>query len=79
VLVITPEPNANRILDLVGAAPGFGPTWASGAGRLPNQAGVVYKVLGRTRQDVQAQVRKIWEITRREVLGVDIPPESPWG
>jgi urease accessory protein len=79
VLVITPKPNADRILDLVGAVPAFGPTWASGGGRLPNHAGIVYKVLGRRRQDVEAKVRKVWEITRREVLGVAIPPTPLWG
>jgi urease accessory protein len=79
VLVITPEPKADRILELVGAEPGFGHTWAASAGRLPNQAGVVYKVLGRRRQDVQTQIRRVWEITRLEVLGADIPPVRPWG
>ena len=37
---------------------------ASGACRLPNEAGLIYKVLGRETAQVKAQVRAFWEIVR---------------
>ena len=50
---------------------------ASGACRLPNEAGLIYKVLGRETAQVKAQVRAFWEIVRREVVGATVPAILP--
>ena len=57
-------------------------TWragvAHGACRLPNDAGLIYKVLGRETAQVKAKVREFWGIVREEVTGASIPPPYFW-
>ena len=45
----------------------------AGASLLPNDAGLVYKVLGKETEPVQAKVREFWRLVRHEALGVSIP------
>ena len=51
----------------------------AGASRLPNDAGLVYKVLGTETQPVKAEVLAFWDLVRREVVGVPAPAPRPWG
>ena len=51
---------------------------AFGACRLPNDAGLVYKVLGCETRQVKAKVREFWELTREEVTGARLPPPFLW-
>ncbi len=51
---------------------------ASGASLLPNDAGLVFKVLGMEAQPVRARVRAFWEIARPILAGHTVPPEFPW-
>jgi len=51
---------------------------AFGACRLPNDAGLVYKVLGRETGQVRAKVREFWEVARHEITGAAIPPPFFW-
>jgi urease accessory protein len=90
VVLVTPPAHATRILDRVGAgtgadAPGgygrggaAGDGCMAGASRLPNDAGLVYKVLGTRTQPVQAKVRAFWDAVRREVAGVPAPASRLW-
>jgi urease accessory protein len=41
----------------------------AGAGRLPHDAGLVYKVLGMETEPVQAKVAAFWALVRSEVAG----------
>ena len=51
---------------------------AYGACRLPNDAGIVYKVLGRETAQVTAKVREFWGIVREEVTRTALPPPFFW-
>jgi urease accessory protein len=52
--------------------------WAAGACRLPNDAGLVFKVLGQESEPVRAKVREFWSIVRQTVTGASVPPEFVW-
>lgn len=73
VIVCTPAETAARIHDLVDADVDLANGLAYGACRLPNDAGLIFKVLGRETAQVKAKVREFWTIVRREVTGADIP------
>ncbi len=51
---------------------------AYGACRLPNDAGLVFKVLGRETAQVRAKVREFWGIARQEITGTELPPAFFW-
>ena len=78
VVLLTPKDAADRIharLDAdVDAATGV----AFGACSLPNDAGLIFKVLGRETAQVKAKVREFWGIAREEVTGAAIPPPFFW-
>ena len=78
VFVCTPKEKADRIFDRVGADVDPIGGMAFGACRLPNDAGLIYKVLGRETSQVKAKVREFWGIVREEVIGVGLPPPFLW-
>jgi urease accessory protein len=51
---------------------------ASGACTLPNDAGLIFKALGRETAQVKAEVRRFWGIVREEVTGTTLPPPFFW-
>ena len=51
---------------------------AFGACRLPNDAGLIFKALGRETAQVKAKVRDFWAVAREEVTGTRIPPPFFW-
>lgn len=51
---------------------------AYGACRLPNEAGLIFKVLGRETAQVKAKVREFWEVAREEVTGSALRPAFFW-
>jgi urease accessory protein len=81
VTLITPRRHADPIFEQVIAdADGDGDAdCVAGASRLPNDAGLVYKVLGKETEPVKAKVRAFWGLVRREVAGAPIPAARPWG
>ena len=76
VTLVTPPRHAARIFDQVGSPTG---PCAAGVSRLPNDAGLVYKVLGMETEPVKAAVRAFWAMVRQEVAGAPIPEARPWG
>ncbi|HEY6492285.1 MAG TPA: urease accessory protein UreD [Trebonia sp.] len=89
VIVVTPVVHALRILERVAAGTGAdsyrageavaaGDGCMTGASLLPNDAGLVYKVLGADTQPVKARIRAFWDLVRREVAGVPAPASRPW-
>jgi urease accessory protein len=81
VVVVTPTACRDRIYDRVVSGDG-GTTDDScidGVHRLPNDAGVIYRVLGMEPHEVKARIRAFWALTRWEVLGAAIPPAPLWG
>ena len=78
VVMCTPKGNADRIHARVEAEVDIVSGLAFGACRLPNDAGLVYKVLGRETAQVNAKVREFWGIARKEVTRADLPPPFLW-
>jgi urease accessory protein len=78
VIVCAPKDRAERIYQRVEADVGLVDGMAFGACRLPNEAGLIYKVLGRETAQVKAKVREFWEIVRAEVTGARLPPPFLW-
>jgi urease accessory protein len=78
VLVCTPKEEAERIWQRTGAEVDQARGLAFGACRLPNDAGLIFKVLGRETAPVKAKVREFWSIVREEVTGARVPPPFLW-
>jgi len=51
---------------------------AFGACRLPNDAGLIFKVLGRNTAQVRSKIREFWGLVREVVTGSHIPPPFLW-
>jgi urease accessory protein len=79
VTVVTPERHARAILEQVVPGTDPGGDCVAGASRLPNEAGLVYKVLGVETEPVKARVRAFWALVRQQVAGAPIPAARPWG
>jgi len=78
VILCTPADKAERIHARIGAAVDLKEGVAYGACRLPNDAGLVFKVLGRETAQVRAQVRAFWAVAREEITGAAIPTTFYW-
>ncbi|MER5703154.1 urease accessory protein UreD [Micromonospora sp. NPDC002296] len=78
VLLTSPE-RAARVFDRTST-----PVWdtetplASAVSRLPNDAGLIFKVLGRETEPVRAAVRAFCVAAREEVTGRTFPPAFSW-
>ncbi len=68
-VLLTPKEHADRIVARVPAEMSLSEALAAGASRLPNDAGLIYKVLGMETQPVRAKIREFWAIVRKEVVG----------
>ncbi len=78
VMLCTPADVAERVHARVDAHVDLDAGVAYGACRLPNDAGIVYKVLGRETAQVTAKVRDFWAVAREEITGAAIPPPFLW-
>ena len=78
VLVCTPKETAERIWQRTSAGVDLASGLAFGACRLPNDAGLIFKVLGRETAPVKDKVREFWRIVREEVTGSRLPPPFLW-
>lgn len=78
VILLTPPAAAERILAATPAVVNRDQAWAAGVSRLPNSAGLVYKVLGMESEAVRARIREFWGTVRHEVLGARVPEEFRW-
>lgn len=78
VILCTPKHFADRVHERIRAEVALADGLAFGVCRLPNEAGLVFKVLGRETAQVKAKVREFWSAVRREVIGTDIPPPFLW-
>jgi urease accessory protein len=78
VTLAAPPRVADAVLDHVDATIDASAGCMAGASRLPNDAGLVYKVLGKETEPVTAKVREFWGLVRHEALGAAIPGPRPW-
>ena len=79
VILVTPPRHAATILEQVASGDGADAGCMAGASHLPNDAGLVYKVLGMETEPVKAKVRAFWDLVREEVTGAPAPASRPWG
>jgi urease accessory protein len=78
VVVCTPKDKAHRIQECIAADVDLEEGVAFGACRLPHDAGLIYKVLGRETAQVKAKVREFWSVVRKEVVGAALPQPFLW-
>lgn len=78
VFLITPLRHAEQIFEQVIPGASSDRDGMAGASRLPNGAGLAYKVLGMETEPVKAHVRAFWNLVREEVLGAPVPPARLW-
>ncbi|MEO8340759.1 MAG: urease accessory protein UreD [Nitrospirota bacterium] len=78
VVLLTPKHHADKVFDQVPAVVNLEEQWAAGASRLPNDAGLVFKVLGQESEPVRAKVRAFWSIVRQTVTGAPVLREFVW-
>ncbi|WP_145570579.1 urease accessory protein UreD [Yersinia bercovieri] len=78
VILLTPKEHHDRILARVPARFDIKGGIASGATRLPNDCGLVFKALGIDSAGVKAEIRQFWRIAREEILGITLPEKFLW-
>jgi urease accessory protein len=77
--LVTPKRHARQIFQQVVPGADIGAECMAGASRLPNDAGLIYKVLGMETEPVKAKIRAFWDLVRHEVTGAPVPAARPWG
>lgn len=78
VILLTPKDAADRVHARIGADVDATAGIAFGACHLPNDAGLIFKVLGRETAQVKAKVREFWAVAREEVTGAPLMPPFFW-
>ena len=78
VVVLTPPAEADRIYARTDAFIDRDGGLAAGITRLPEECGLIYKVLGEETEPVKRQVRAFCSAVRQEVKGRPLPDEFPW-
>jgi urease accessory protein len=78
VILLTPPETAARVYARIDPDVDLSGGVASGACLLPNEAGLIFKVLGRETMQVKDKVREFWTVARQEATGASVPPRSFW-
>lgn len=78
VIVLTPEADADCIYENTRAYIDREKDVAVGITRLPNQCGLIFKVLGAETQPVKRIIRQFGSIVRMQVKGKPLPEEFVW-
>ena len=78
VILLTPKQYHNAILERLEAKYDIENQVAFGATQLPNESGIVFKVLALESQKVKEAVRYFWNIAREEIKGISVPHPFLW-
>jgi urease accessory protein len=78
VVLLAPKDVADRVHARIDAEVDLTEGVAFGACRLPNDAGLIFKALGRETAQVKAKVREFWAVARDAATGTAIPPPFFW-
>lgn len=78
VIVMTPPDKAEKIYDATQAFFDRDKKLAAGITRLPNEAGLLFKVLGMETGPVKKIVREFCSTVRQAVKGIKVADEFPW-
>ena len=78
VVLLTRPDKALRVRDLIGADADLKGRLAYGATVLPQECGLIFKVLGDTSESVRAKIREFWGVARETITGCPLPEEFLW-
>lgn len=78
VVVLTPPDKASIVYGATDPFIDSGRRLATGITTLPNDAGLLFKVMGNSPGPVKQTVREFASRVRQAVKGVPVPPEFPW-
>jgi urease accessory protein len=78
VILLTPPAHAGAIHARVPAVWDKEQRCAAGVSRLPNEAGLIYRVLATESGIVRAKVREFLSLVRPQITGFEVPSEFPW-
>ncbi|PHN30718.1 urease accessory protein UreD [Pseudomonas sp. ICMP 460] len=78
VILLTPKEHHARIIERIPALFDQAAGQASGVSRLPNNCGLIFKVLGNDSGEVKAQIRAFWTVAREEIKGISVQPKFLW-
>ncbi len=78
LVLLTPPAIADRVEARVDARVDLVDGLAFGGCRLPNDAGLIFKVLARETAQVKTCLRAIWGVVREEVTGTQLAPPAFW-
>lgn len=76
VILLTPKPMADRIYSL--CEPRFDESLMAGVTSLPNECGLIYRVMGYDSQSVKHAVREFSSLVRQTVKGYPLAADFPW-
>ncbi len=77
-IVLTPKSNAERIFERVESFFDLKKGLGCGISHLPNEAGLIYKVVGVNSSEVREYMQNFWLIVRQEVTGAKEIPQFLW-
>lgn len=78
LFILTPPEVSQRIRARALPLCRFDQSPYSGVSELPNQAGLMCRVLGQEAEGVRQQLRLFWQVAREETTGHGLPPEFAW-
>lgn len=78
VIVLTPEKDAAEIYEKTTAFIDRQKHLAAGISYLPNQCGLIFKVLGQETQPVKQIIREFGSVVRMQIKNKPLPPEFIW-
>ncbi len=78
VIVLTPKDKADALFELIQPVYDAENEIAFGASRLPNDAGIIFKVLAMESAPVMAKIREFWSEARQIVTGHKVPENFLW-
>lgn len=78
VLLLTPGPVADAVASEAANAWNRDEGWAAGTSRLPNGAGLVYKIICRSSGVARTRIREFHALVRQATTRALLPPEYPW-
>lgn len=78
IILLTEPEKALAVREAVNANVERETRLAYGASLLPNECGLVFKVLGMSSEAVRGKVREFWQIARKIVTGHDLPTSCLW-
>ncbi|WWO99205.1 MAG: urease accessory protein UreD [Candidatus Dasytiphilus stammeri] len=78
IILLTPKIYHQRILASLSNYEKFDNILACGVSRLPNNCGLIIKILGRKSYQVKNQIKIFWKIVRQEILGINSTRIFAW-